>query len=405
MKQILFLMAGLLALNTTANATINTTSETATLTNNYTRAYDKSFIFNVGGIEFSVYRDGQFDFYMSNYGPNVSIGMNTPGFTLSFNSGYNYNAYVQYDNYGAIVQIENTPVYYDHYGRVNQIGDIFITYNEFNRINRIGGLDVYYRNNRFWRYEGYINAYNNGYIWRPWHRFYSVPIANLCIVNTYPYRQYYAPVRHVWYRPYSNNVRYYNANYGRRDGTYSYAQNTSRRYVQTPRNNRERAIQRAATRRHTAITRTRNARVTSGQGIARNTSRLDMRSNSRTSSRSALAPQHSRTNDYNRGSRLEQRSTAKRSVKRDTRLIKKTKKNVTKTRPSVSNKIQRTARTSVKPSNTSMSREFNTTRPKSNQSQSTFKNKRKPSSVASKSDKVRRNNTRSEKSNTRRPRG
>ena len=93
---------------------------------NYSRAYSKSFIFIEGGIEFSVFPDGQFDFVMQNYSPNVNFGFNTPTASITFNSGYDYNAYVQYDDYGAIIQIENTPVFYDYYGRVTQIGNITI---------------------------------------------------------------------------------------------------------------------------------------------------------------------------------------------------------------------------------------------------------------------------------------
>ena len=178
MKRILFLFAGLVALSTTAFATNTTTLEAEASINNYVRGYGNSFIFNEGGIEFSVFRDGQFDFYMPNYGPDVSVGINSPGFSLSFNSGFDYNPYVQYDSFGAIIQVENTPIFYDFYGRVNQIGNIFISYNGFNRINRIGGLNVYYRNNAFWRYDGFINVYNRAYVWRPWHRFYAIPPVN-----------------------------------------------------------------------------------------------------------------------------------------------------------------------------------------------------------------------------------
>ena len=263
MKRILFLFAGLVALSTTAFAINNTTSEAEASINNYVRGYGNSFIFNEAGIEFSVYADGQFDFYMSNYGPDVNVGINSPGFSLSFNSGFDYNPYLQYDNFGGIIQVENTPIYYDYYGRVNQIGNIFINYNNRGRINRVGGLNVYYRNNSFWRYDGFINIYNRAYVYRPWHRFYAVPAVNFCIVNINPYRQYYAPVRHVYYRPYTNNVRHYNVN-GRRNGNRETRRNNTRisnRYVQTPRNERERSVRRTAESRNATIAQTRATRV------------------------------------------------------------------------------------------------------------------------------------------------
>jgi hypothetical protein len=137
MKRILFLFALLVAVSTTAKAETNTTLEATASNNNFVRGYGNSFIFVEGGIEFSVFPDGQFDFYMPNYGPNVNVGINRPGFALSFNTGFNYNPFVQYDSFGAIVQIENTPVFYDFYGRVNQIGNIFINYNGFGRVNEL----------------------------------------------------------------------------------------------------------------------------------------------------------------------------------------------------------------------------------------------------------------------------
>jgi hypothetical protein len=62
------------------------------------------------GIEFSIFKDGQFDFYLPNHGPSINVGGSIANF--SFNTGFDYNPYVQYDSYGAIVQIENTPVFY-----------------------------------------------------------------------------------------------------------------------------------------------------------------------------------------------------------------------------------------------------------------------------------------------------
>ena len=294
MKRLLYLFAVLVTASTTVFATNTSSKEADASINNYVRGYGNSFIFMEAGIEFSVYPDGQFDFYMPQYGPNVSVGINRPGFTLSFNTGFDYNAYVQYDGYGAIIQIENTPIFYDYYGRVNQIGNIFINYNGFGRVNRIGGLNIYYRNN-FWRYDGFINVYNRGYVWRPWHRYYAIPPVSFCVINTYPYRQFYTPVRHIWYRPYRNNVRYYNVQNGRRGnpqyGRRNASTRNSNRYAQTPRNRTERNVQRSVERRNAEITRSRSTRIVSNSGTMRtgttNTSgSLTSRSSSRNSERS-----------------------------------------------------------------------------------------------------------------------
>jgi len=83
------------------------------------------------------------------------------GVSLSFNTGHSYDAYVQYDDYGAVIQIENVPIYYDYYGRVIRAGNVRINYNNYGRISRVGGLYVYYnRYNNYSHYSGYINAYN-----------------------------------------------------------------------------------------------------------------------------------------------------------------------------------------------------------------------------------------------------
>lgn len=171
-----------------------------------TFSYGNPFIFVENGITFSVYPDGEFDFYIDNrvgVGANVNIGHTN----ITFNSGYNYDPYVQYDDYGAVIQIENVPVYYDYYGRVNQIGDVNIWYRN-GRVNRIGGLYVYYNNRGlFSHYTGYVNVYNRHYVYRPFHGYFIRPAVGFCLVYNRPYRRYYAPVRYTYYRPYAYNTR------------------------------------------------------------------------------------------------------------------------------------------------------------------------------------------------------
>ncbi|WP_010522498.1 hypothetical protein [Aquimarina agarivorans] len=152
------------------------------------------FVFVESGIEFAVFKNGQFDFNVIQ--PNVGIQINTRNINFSFNSGHNYDAFVQYDHYGAVVQIENTPVYYDYYGRVNRIGDIRLYYNQIGLAYRIGNLNISYTNyGVFDHCSGYVNAYNINYGYRPHHRYYRVPPANHCIVYGNPYRQFYNPNR------------------------------------------------------------------------------------------------------------------------------------------------------------------------------------------------------------------
>ncbi|MDT0690530.1 hypothetical protein RM549_12090 [Salegentibacter sp. F188] len=176
-----------------------------------TRAYNDSFIFVEGGVEFAVYPNGEFDFY---YNPDFRrtnvVNISTPSTNISYNAGFNYDPYIQYDDYGAVIQIETVPVFYDYYGRIIQAGDVLIDYNNHGQVGRVGNLIVHYnRFNRISHYNGFINNYNRYYIHRPWHSFYTRPHSNMSIVFGNPYRAYYQPHR-VSYNQY---ITYYSNNY------------------------------------------------------------------------------------------------------------------------------------------------------------------------------------------------
>ena len=156
--------------------------------------YDGSrYIFMEGGIEFSVYPDGEFDFVIPQVVNGLSLNVNTGPVNISFNSGYNYDPYVQYDQYGAVIQIEDVPVYYDNWGRIIQAGNVYISYDN-NRIVRVGGLQVYYSGAQFSHVVGYINVYNRGYAYQPYHDFFYRPYYDRCLVYTVPYRRFYRRV-------------------------------------------------------------------------------------------------------------------------------------------------------------------------------------------------------------------
>ena len=202
MKHFVLLIAALFigAMSTTAA----TAENSHVIRNGY--GYNNSFIFVHNGITFSVYPDGEFDFYMNNR-VNVSAGVGVGPVGVTFNSGFDYNPFVQYDDYGAVVQIENIPVYYDYYGRVSQIGDVNIWYRN-GRVRRIGGMRVFYNNFGVYQYHtGFINIYNRYYVYRPFHRFFVRPAVGFCLVYNRPYRRFYNPVRYTWYRPYRYNHR------------------------------------------------------------------------------------------------------------------------------------------------------------------------------------------------------
>ncbi|WP_115462871.1 hypothetical protein [Winogradskyella aurantiaca] len=213
--------------------------------------YNNSIVFVENQIEFAVFPDGQFDFSFPGYGTNVTLGLSVNNF--SFNAGFNYNPYIQYDAFGAAIQIENTPVYYDDFGRVIQIGTIGIQYNRFGHLVGVGGLNVVFNNNVIVNFSGYINPYNRFYVYRPWHRYYAIPAVNYCVVYARPYRAFYNPIRHVYYRPYVNNYRY-SVVASRR----AYARNGhirkgyTNRYRQEARNSRDRQVAENYNRRYSS---------------------------------------------------------------------------------------------------------------------------------------------------------
>ncbi len=162
----------------------------------YYGTYGKSYIFVVDNVEFSVFPDGQFDF---TYIGSNSLSISTPNVQINYNSGYDYDMYVQYDIYGAVIQIENVPIYYDEYGRIAQAGDVEIRYNN-RRIVRVGGLNIHYNYYGYYTHcTGYINPFNYYYVYQPWHVYYVRPVFTTCIVYDYPYRRYYTPTRYTYY--------------------------------------------------------------------------------------------------------------------------------------------------------------------------------------------------------------
>jgi hypothetical protein len=173
----LALIFSILLMGFSANATSNESE------NNYRNGYNgKAYIFVEGDVEFSVFPDGQFDFVYVGPQNGTQVTISTPNTNVSFNSGYDYETYVQYDDYGAVIQVENVPIYYDYYGRIIQAGNVDIQYNN-RRLVRVGGLHVFYNNyGYFSHYSGYINSYNPYYVYRPWHVYYAVPIYSHCIV-------------------------------------------------------------------------------------------------------------------------------------------------------------------------------------------------------------------------------
>ena len=205
MKKIATLVFLFLLTGVTSHASANSSSTLEC--NTYNRFDGSAYIFEEGGVEFSVFPDGQFDFsYLGQSNDSqVEVIIGSPNVNISFNAGRDYDLFVQYDDYGAVTQVENVTIYYDNYGRITRAGNVDIRYNN-RRIVRVGGLFVNYNHyGQFINTSGFINTYNQFYVYRPWHAFYVAPFFSSCIVYDYPYRRYYSPVRYN----YSNHRRYY----------------------------------------------------------------------------------------------------------------------------------------------------------------------------------------------------
>lgn len=326
MKKLILFFAAIILGGFSATATTNLDNNTVST---FYRGYGNSFIFVENGIEFSVFPDGQFDFNILRYQPDLAISIGNRNANITFNSGFNYNAYVQYDEFGAIIQIENTPIFYDFYGRVVQAGNVNIFYNNFGRINRIGGLYIHYnRFNRFSHYTGFINRFNRSYVFRPWHRFYSIPAIDYCVVYNRPYRRFYNPVRYVYNRPFRNNYRPITAIASRRGNTI--IRNRTYATVNRSARNRTKVNNIANTRR--SISRDNTIRKNNSRRIANNNDRSirnnDMnRTNSRIQNRGNSTMRRDNSTN-NRNSQYRTRGNGNQNVikKRSTTTVRQAPK-------------------------------------------------------------------------------
>ncbi|MFH6604078.1 hypothetical protein ACEZ3G_11365 [Maribacter algicola] len=307
MRNLVLLFTALI-LGTSGVMASGTTNEDKVATRNAYR-YNNSFIFVESGITFSVYPDGEFDFYIDNY-------VNGRRNKITFNSGFDYSPYAQYDDYGAVIQVENVPIYYDYYGRVNQIGNVDIAYRN-GRVFRMGGMYVYYNNRGFYDYHtGYINVYNRYYVYRPFHRWFVRPAIGFCLVFDHPYRRYYNPFRYTYYRPYLNNRRWAYAKIGR-----EYRYNKVRRERATVYRNDKRVAVRENNTRRGAVARSnrtvesrsntaRNSNISrNSQSVERNVAVRSNRSRSKIAGRTAV----------DRSQRIESRSNDKGNVRSNSR--------------------------------------------------------------------------------------
>lgn len=349
-----------------------------------------SYIFVEGGVEFSVFPDGQFDFvFLGNQGNNVQVNINRPGVNISFNGGYNYDAYVQYDDYGAVIQIENVPIFYDNFGRIIQAGSVEINYLE-RRIVRVGGMRIFYNNfGYFSHYTGFISPWYTTYIYRPWHVFYARPFFGNCIVYDYPYRLYYSPIR------YSYNYHFNNFNRGHQyytNGRRDFYRPGSRIHYRNGRTAVNRDFN--PNRVNTAVS---NSRVERTNRIETNNSSINTRVD--------------RNNNLQRGENTVSPSNLNRNNRNDVNTASRTKPSVTSNNntPRVNNRSTKNnySRKTIAQNNTrvinskkqinSNSRSFNTNR-NANVSTNNSRKTKTYSKASRSNNKTSTNNTRSSRS-------
>lgn len=153
------------------------------------------FIFVERDVEFAIYPNGEFDF--AYVGPNYQNNpYNGPSRPFSYNGGYNYDMYLQFDRFGAVVQVESVPIYYDYYGRITQAGNVIIRYTR-DYVTQVGNMHVIYeRGNVYLASSGYVNSYNRHLRPQPWHSYYARPYYP--VVYTVPYRENYKPRRYEY---------------------------------------------------------------------------------------------------------------------------------------------------------------------------------------------------------------
>lgn len=131
------------------------------ITTSFATPNNTPFIFIENGIEYAVFKNGDFDF--NNIQSNsTGVHINTSYINLSFNSGRNYAPNVYTNQYGVITRINNTNILYDYNGRVQRIGSILLKYNNYGYVHTIGNLNIRYSGQNHYC-TGNINRINTNY--------------------------------------------------------------------------------------------------------------------------------------------------------------------------------------------------------------------------------------------------
>ena len=295
MKKIALFITAIITLSLSTSA-FGKTKNSESITHYISNTNDGVFTFIENGITFSVFQNGEFDFYINPIGMRSSLNFNRV--RISFNSGHNYDTHVQYDDYGAIVQIEGTPIYYDYYGRISRVGFIDIRY-RLSRLLSIGGLHVFYRLGHYTHFTGYINPFNMHYnVYHPYHNSFVRPYYNECIVSYRPYRRHYTPRRYDYYNYRHNYNTYSKPNRQYRSIRSRIANTTNSNRSYSRRSSTSRTATRSALRSSVAVNNRRsNTNRTSTNGTRRTnrTRRTNTNSRLHINNDSSIRRQNTRT--------------------------------------------------------------------------------------------------------------
>lgn len=145
MKKLVVLTVVLLSTFATAFAN-ESNNRITTVDSRY--GYNRPFTFNERGVEFFVFKNGEFDFntHPAHYrGRRTSVNTTygAPGRRGNYYNNYNNGVRIEHDHLGRVRRIGNVFINYDRSGRVKRVGSVYMRYNH-RLLNQIGGLHIAY---------------------------------------------------------------------------------------------------------------------------------------------------------------------------------------------------------------------------------------------------------------------
>ena len=162
MKKITLLVASILLVGNAVNASeIITYSDEE---NGMRYSFDEPISFTERGIEFFVFRNGEFDFNTrphDNQGDYFYKTAGKRGASTQARRPINYGTRIEHDSFGRVRRIGSTFINYDNRDRVSRIGTVYMIYNRA-ALAQIGGMRIVYnRRGEIVDTVGRIKGYNN----------------------------------------------------------------------------------------------------------------------------------------------------------------------------------------------------------------------------------------------------